>query len=337
MKKVISALILASWPLFTQATGVSSQLHYRNDTSAYEIPYPDRLLQTAEATLWQSVTKTPTVLEGPAFDKAGNLYFTNVFDGKVMVADSQKVLHTVYESKDIYPCAVAVHKDGRLFIAGFFKNGKGGTLFSINPDGSDFKTILGADKGFEPNDMVFDKTGGLYFTDAQGDSGNRAGGVYYLSPDENTVTPVLKNLAGGNGIALSPDGKTLWVVEFSAGVLHRLMMQDATHIQPFGETVAYHFSSAAPDSMKADSDGNLYIAVHGQGRVVVLNRNGTAIGQIVIPGRDRGQYLRTANMAIRPGTREIYIMSSNDPELKTGSAIFVAEGFARAQKIFAEQ
>jgi lactonase len=138
------------------------------------------------------------------------------------------------------------------------------------------------------------------------------------------VTPVLTHLTGGNGIALSPDGKTLWVVEFSA-------------IQPFGETVAYRFNSLAPDSMKADSDGNLYVALHGQGRVIVLNPKATAIGQITIPGRESGNYLRTANMAIRPGTREVYIVSSNDPELKTGGAIFTAEGFASAEHLYSDQ
>jgi len=128
-------------------------------------------------------------------------------------------------------------------------------------DSSDRNTVFGAEKGILPNDMVFDKQGGLYLTDARVDSGNPTGGVYYLSPDQKQLTPLLTHLSGGNGIALSLDGKTLYVIEFSAGVLHRLVLQDATHIQLFGETVAYRFNSPAPDSIKVDVISMLHYMV----------------------------------------------------------------------------
>ncbi|MFU2317098.1 SMP-30/gluconolactonase/LRE family protein [Rahnella sp. PCH160] len=101
-----------------------------------------------------------------------------------------------------------------------------------------------------------------------------------------------------------------------------------TTIAPYGETVAYPFNSPAPDSMKADSDGNLYIALHGQGRVIVLNRNAIPIGQITIPGRDEGNYLRTTNLAIKQGERDVYITASSDMNNKNGSGIFKVSGFA---------
>lgn len=326
-------LLPACLPATAALSEKAGQLQYENGKADPNvIPYPDSTLQTVTARMWQAVTQEPTVLEGPAFDDRGNLYLTDTFHGKVLKIDGDRKITTIMASKDFAPCAVAIARDGRLFVAAAAFNGHGGQIFSMAPDGSDVRVHISAAQGFRPNDIVFDKNGGLYFTDARGDSGNPEGGVYYLSPDLQTVTPVLKHLTGGNGIALSPDGKTLWVVEFSAGVLHRLIMQDATHISPFGETVAYRFNSPAPDSMKADSDGNLYIALHGQGRVIVLNSNATAIGQIVIPGREKGRYLRTANMAIRPGTREIYILSSNDPQLNDGGAVFTAGAFAPAEK-----
>jgi lactonase len=36
--------------------------------------------------------------------------------------------------------------------------------------------------------------------------------------------------------------------------------------------------------MRADADGNLYVAIYGQGRVLVFNKNGLPIGQILLPG-----------------------------------------------------
>lgn len=334
MKKTFLATLLlgAFMPQLSQAAG--SQLTYpggKNDVNL--IPFPDSQLQTARARLWKVITPDTTVLEGPSFDDQQNLYLTDTFHGKVLKVAPDKKISVIRTSKDFAPCATAVGPGGRLFVAEAAFSGKGGEIVSMKPDGSDVRMVVGMDKGLIPNDMVFDQFGGLYFTDARGDSGNPVGGVYYLSPDEQTVTPVLTHLSGGNGIALSPDGKTLWVIEFSAGVLHRLNLQDATHIQPFGETVAYRFNSPAPDSMKVDSDGNLYVALHGQGRVIVLNRNASAVGQITIPGREEGHYLRTANMAMRPDSRDIYILSSNDPDLKSGGAVFIAQGLAPAEKM----
>jgi sugar lactone lactonase YvrE len=64
------------------------------------------------------------------------------------------------------------------------------------------------------------ETGGFYFTDFRGTSTDPKGGVYYVSPDMKTITPVLPNLAQANGIALSPDGKCLWTTEFGRNLLH---------------------------------------------------------------------------------------------------------------------
>jgi lactonase len=68
---------------------------------------------------------------------------------------------------------------------------------------------------------------------------------------------LLRHLAMANGVALSPDGKELWGTEFSRNLLHRIELAGPTTIAPFGTAVAYHFTGPAPDSMRADSDGNL--------------------------------------------------------------------------------
>ncbi|MCH1924213.1 SMP-30/gluconolactonase/LRE family protein [Shewanella sp. C32] len=338
MKRTLMAGCIALSLLPALASAADTQLNYpAGHADANIIPYPDNQLQTVQAELWQPITDDATLLEGPAFDGQGNLYLTDLYHGQIVKVDNQKNNTIVFHSKEYAPCSIAIRKDGKLVVAAVAFDGSKGKIFVMNPDGSDIQTIVATDKGFRPNDMVFDQHGGIYFTDASGDSGNPVGGVYYVSPDASSVTPILKNLSGGNGIALSPDGKTLWVVEFSAGVLHRLLMQDATHIRAFGENVAYRFNGLVADSMKADSDGNLYIALHGQGRVIVLNKNATPIGQITLAGREQGHNLRSTNLAIKPGTRELYITSSNDEALKTGGAVFKAYGFAPAIKQYWQQ
>ena len=117
-----------------------------------------------------------------------------------------------------------------------------------------------------------------------------------------------------NGIALSPDGKTLWVGEVGTGFLHRINLATPTQISPVvGTTMRYHFTGATVDSLRTDSDGNVYAALAGEGRVMVFNPKGVPIGQILIPDRERGELLFTTSMAIKPGTRELYILSSDYP------------------------
>ncbi len=330
LNKTFHGFIFSTLIMATVAPATAAD-HFSADpatTGPYAIPMPDRQLQTVEATKWIQATDTATVLEGPVFDSAGNLLFVDVLNGKIEKATPDKKLTTLLEDRAIMPCALAFGPDNRLYVAAAYKDGRGGTIFSVDAKGEDRRVLLAADQGYLPNDIVFDAAGGLYFTDSHPERGERTGGVYYMKSGSQVVQPLVEHLASGNGLALSPDGKVLWVVEFSAGVLRRLNLQDATHVEPYGDTVAYRFSSSGPDSMKSDSEGNLYIALHGQGRVIVLNRNGTGIGQITIAGREAGRNLRTSNVAIKAGTREVYVTTADDFDVHGGSAIFKSEGFA---------
>ncbi|RPD96795.1 SMP-30/gluconolactonase/LRE family protein [Candidatus Pantoea deserta] len=313
-------------------SALSAPLAYLQDIPLYQIPEADRNLQTVDAEKWLQVTDATTVLEGPSFDRQGNLLLTDVFKGQIIKIDPQRRQSVLFEDVHLAPSATAIGQDGHIYVAAGHKDDSSGEIFSLDGQGQNRRVILSADRKYQPNDLVLDKQGGIYFTDARGNSGDRSGGVYYISPGEKTISPVLTHLSGANGIALSPDGGTLWVVEFSAGVLHRLVMKNASEVEPFGETVAYRFNSPAPDSMKADNKGNLYIALHGQGRVIALNSNAIPVGQITIPGRDKGEFLRTANLAIRPGTHELYILSSGDAEHHSGAAVFRSNSLGKGQK-----
>jgi lactonase len=262
------------------------------------IPPGERGLQSVIAQPWFKVSDEGIPLEGPSFDRAGDLLFTDAGAGRVLRLTADKHLTTVVPANDLNLGGLAIHKDGRIFAAGTggFKRG---SIVSVRPDGSDMRPVIPAEAGYVVNDLVFDAKGGFYFTDFRGTSTDPKGGAYYVSPDLGTVTPVLLNLALANGVALSPDGKTLWVTEFGRNLLHRIDLADATTPTALGMTVAYHFTGPAPDSMRVDSDGNLYVALYGQGRILAFNRNGIPIGQVLLPGRDDGHNLNSTSMALR--------------------------------------
>lgn len=76
--------------------------------------------------------------------------------------------------------------------------------------------------------------------------------------------------------------------------------------------------------------------MHGQGRVLVFNRIGIPIGQVLLPGRDEGHHLLTTSMAIRLGTDNLYIVTS-DGDQGQGATIFRAKVFAEALPLYSHQ
>uniref|UniRef100_UPI0005B26340 SMP-30/gluconolactonase/LRE family protein n=1 Tax=Methylobacterium sp. B34 TaxID=95563 RepID=UPI0005B26340 len=177
------------------------------------IPPGERDLQSVVAQPWFKVSDEGVPLEGPSFDRAGDLLFTDAGTGRILRLSPDRHLTTVVPANALNLGGLAIHEDGRIFAAGTggFKRG---SIVSVRPDGSDMRTVIPAEAGYVVNDIVFDAKGGFYFTDFRGTSTDPKGGAYYVSPDLGTVTPVLPNLALANGVALSPDGKTLWVTEF---------------------------------------------------------------------------------------------------------------------------
>jgi lactonase len=255
---------------------------------------------------------------------------------RVLRITPDKHLSTVTSLDEFAPGGIAIHKDGRIFIAALDLKRGTGLIEAVKPDGTARQTIVSAGAGYMPNDLVFDANGGLYFSDFRGISTEPKGGAYYISPDWKTITLVLPHLAMANGIALSPDGKDLWVTEFARNLLHRVDLDGPTSIAPIGTAIPYHFIGPAPDSMRADSDGDVYVAIYGQGRVMVFNGNGIPIGQVLLPGRDEGHNLQSTSMAIAPGTNDLYIVTS-DGNGGQGATIFHAKGFAKALPLYSHQ
>ncbi|WP_018717551.1 SMP-30/gluconolactonase/LRE family protein [Arhodomonas aquaeolei] len=326
---VALAAALTATPAVSSAAddGVQALAYTADIRSPIPIPPAEQDLQTIVAKRWFKVSDEPLQLEGPVFDADGNLLFVEVFGGRVFRLSPDRELETLVGKNDLGSAGLAVGDDGRIYIAGLGNFKDTGRIVSVAPDGSDMQTVVPASAGYLPDDLVFDDDGGFYFTDFQGTSTEPVGGVYYVSPDGGDITPVLPNMAIANGVALGPDGEKLWATEFSAGRLHRLEMKGPTTVAPFGTAVPYHFTGCCPDSMRTDTDGNVYVSMYGQARVLVFNDVGIPIGQILLPGHDEGRFLHSTSLAISPDGRDVYIVS-NDRGGEGGAWIFKARGFA---------
>jgi lactonase len=84
--------------------------------------------------------------------------------------------------------------------------------------------------------------------------------------------------------------------------------------------------------MRVDRDGNVYVAMYQQGRVLVLNPSGIPIAQIVLPGYAENRFLKCTSMAFVPGRAEIVIVSRD--ESGGGAMIFRAGALAPGTRLF---
>ncbi|MGW8002664.1 lactonase [Staphylococcus shinii] len=311
---------------------VPSLLYTGHAKSEVPILAHEQGIQTITAEPWLEISDKGLQLEGLCFDRNGDLILCEVFGGTIFhVALPDKKITRILNSHKENPAAVKIHKDGRLFVCYLGDFDSSGGIYAVDANGNKIQEIVSdIETEYCVDDLVFDSKGGFYFTDFRGYSTNPKGGVYYVSPDFQSITPVLQNLAVANGVALSTDEKTLWVTETNANRLHRIdLLEDGVTIAPFGASIPYHFTGhEGPDSCCIDSDDNLYVAMYGQGRVLVFNKRGYPIGQVLIPGRDSGHMLRSTHPAFISGTDQL-IICSNDIENDGGSWIYTVKGFAK--------
>ena len=108
--------------------------------------------------------------------------------------------------------------DGRLFPGTQPDDYKGGSIQVVDPETGKFETLYDSCNGRRlngPNDLVFDNVGGFWFTDLgkTREYDNDRGAVYYAKADGSKIEQKVFPLERPNGCGLSPDEKTLYVVE----------------------------------------------------------------------------------------------------------------------------
>jgi gluconolactonase len=116
-----------------------------------------------------------------------------------------------------------------------------------------------------PNDIVVSKSGHVYFTDPafgnQEDTRELAFyGVYHITP-KGQLSAIAKPAGRPNGIALSPDGRILYVANSDE---HNIRAYDVDRNgEVSGERVIVSGIEGVPDGMRTDEKGNLYVAAKG--------------------------------------------------------------------------
>lgn len=220
--------------------------------------------------------------EGPAFDQRGNLFFVNWLSSSIMRLAPDGRVDEWHNTGGI-PAGLAFHRDGSLYVAdegekihGLLRLTESGER-QVLVDSYQGRPLNGA------NDLVFDAAGVVYFSDPWGSSLERpVGGFYRLFPD-GRLEQLDSGLAFPNGVALAPDGRSVYLAETWTNRIWRYQIAADGRVGA-RQAWARLADPPGPDGMAVDVEGNLYVAHYAGGRVDILAPDGTIIGAVEVPG-----------------------------------------------------
>lgn len=216
-------------------------------------------------------------IEGPAVDRAGNIYAVNFARqetiGKTLPDGRSEVFVTLPTGST--GNGIVFDPTGRMFIADY----TGHNVLLIEPGTKAVKVFAHEAKMNQPNDLAMAPDGTLYASDPNWKAGT--GQVWRIDRD-GKITLVAPNMGTSNGIEVSPDGKTLYVNESVQRNVWAFAI--ATDGSLSGKRLVKKFDDFGFDGMRADVDGNLYITRHGKGTVVKLSPQGEVLKEISVLG-----------------------------------------------------
>ncbi len=214
----------------------------------------------------------------------------------------------------------------------------GGRIERIDPATGAVTVLYTACNGHElrgPNDIVFDRSGGFYFTDL-GKSRPRSrdwGAVYYARADGSHITEIAQPVMTPNGVGLSPDERTLYVAETETSRLWAFDIAAPGVIakQPWPSPHGGRLVCGLPgfqrfDSLAVTAAGSICVATLMTGHITEIAADGRVVRSVTMPDPYPtnicfgGPDLRTASITLS-GRGQLAQMEWPEPGLRLNFAL----------------
>jgi gluconolactonase len=186
-------------------------------------------------------------------------------------------------------------RDGLLFPGDIAKDYSGGRIERVDLKTGKVEKLYTECNGIPlngPNDIVFDRDGGFWFTDlgkTRARDWDRAA-LYYATIDGKHIEEAAFPIVTANGVGLSPDEKTVYVAETHSGRLWGFAVERPGKIKPrdwpspnggwvVGNTTGFRNF----DSLAVDAAGNICVATLMEGGITVIAPDGSSVEHVPMP------------------------------------------------------
>jgi gluconolactonase len=206
-------------------------------------------------------------LEGPSFDRKGNLWCVDIPFGRIFRIDPKGGWDLVVQY-DGWPNGLKIHKDGTIFVADYKKG-----LLKLNPKTGSIEPVLETafSESFKGlNDLHFADNGDLYFTD-QGQSGiaDPSGRVWRLrgglDGTAGELQRLVQNAPSPNGITLNGKNSQVYVAITRSQQIWRLPLMQGGTPSKTGVAIQLSGGHAGPDGIEMDAEDGLIVCHLGVG------------------------------------------------------------------------
>jgi sugar lactone lactonase YvrE len=245
--------------------------------------------------------------EGPMWDERDKaLWFVDIKNDAIHRYDPTSGTQRSWKAPEytafIFPAS------GGGFIAGL-KSG----LFKFDPESGSFDRINTIDANLPANrlnDGAVDPAGRLWFGTMDNEEKDKTGAFYRFANGEVTPTGI-GDIIVTNGPAVSPDGRTLYVVDTFARTIEQCEIRDDGSLGPRRSFVTIEEGAGFPDGPSVDSEGCVWIGLYcgwsarrysPEGRLVDTVKFPTAnVTKIAFGGANlRTVFATTARQGMKP-------------------------------------
>jgi len=250
----------------------------------------------------QLVTEGLQFPEGPIAMSDGSVVLTEI-ERRTLTRVTPDGRQTVVAECGGGPNGAAVGPDGKIYVTNnggafaFYKqNGlnipgptppshTGGYIQRVDIGSGKVETVYDACDGrrlIGPNDLVFDRQGGAWFTDhgCATPEGRKFGALYYAKPDGSLISRQRDHLFSPNGVGLSPDEKVVYMADTNLGRLWAFDVAEPGMLGPPagfapGRVICNLPGFQLLDSLAVEAGGKICVATIINGGITAFDPDGS--------------------------------------------------------------